>query len=91
LINGGQYIFLGLNSNNGKLPTEPVLLGDKTITLLNDLLTNLKTFSSALNNAIDNSSRPLISISAPASSLEGSMDAIIKQLEGIKSKKVYTI
>ena len=91
LINGGQYIFLGLNSSNGKLPTEPVLLGDKTITLLNDLLTNLKTFSSALNNAIDNSSRPLLSISAPASSLEGSMDAIIKQLEGIKSKKVYTI
>jgi hypothetical protein len=91
LINGGQYVFLGLNSNNGKLPTEPVLLGDKTITLLNDLLTNLKTFSSALNNAIDNSSRPLLSISAPASSLEGSMDAIIKQLEGIKSKKVYTI
>lgn len=91
LINGGQYIFLGLNSSNEELPTEPVLLGDKTITLLNDLLTNLKTFSSALNNAIDNSSRPLISISAPASSLEGSMDAIIKQLEGIKSKKVYTI
>jgi hypothetical protein len=91
LINGGQYIFLGLNSNNGKLPTEPVLLGDKTITLLNNLLTNLKTFSSALNNAIDNSSRPLLSISAPASSLEGSIDNIIKQLEGIKSKKVYTI
>ena len=91
LINGGQYIFLGLNSSNGKLPTEPVLLGDKTITLLNDLLTNLKTFSSALNNTVDNSSRPLLSISIPASSLEGSIDAIIKQLEGIKSKKVYTI
>ena len=91
LINGGQYIFLGLNSSNGKLPTEPVLLGDKTITLLNDLLTNLKTFSSTLNNTVDNSSRPLLSISIPASSLEGSIDAIIKQLEGIKSKKVYTI
>jgi hypothetical protein len=89
LINGGQYVFLGLNNN--KIPTEPVLLGDKTITLLNDLLTNLKTFSSALNNAVDSSSRPLLSISAPASSLEGSMDALIKQLEGIKSKKVYTV
>jgi len=65
LINGGSYVFLGLDSNN-KLPTEPVLLGDKTITLINDLLTNLKTFSSALNNAVDNSSRPLISISSPA-------------------------
>ena len=90
LINGGQYIFLGLD-NDRELPTEPILLGDKTTTLLNDLLTNLKTFSSALNNAIDNSSRPLLSISAPASSLEGSIDTIIKKLEGIKSKKVYTI
>lgn len=90
LLNGGKFVFLGLDNNN-KLPTEPVLLGDKTITLLNDLLTNLKTFSSALNNAVDNSSRPLISISAPASSLEGSIDNVIKQLEGIKSKKVYTV
>jgi hypothetical protein len=90
LINGGSYVFLGLDTNN-KLPTEPVLLGDKTITLLNDLLTNLKTFSSALNNSVDSSSRPLISISAPASSLEGSIDVIIKRLEDIKSKKVYTV
>ena len=89
LINGGQYIFLGLD-NDRELPTEPILLGDKTTTLLNDLLTNLKIFSSTLNNAIDNSSRPLLSISAPASSLEGSIDTIIKKLEGIKSKKVYT-
>ena len=49
------------------------------------------TFYDRTNNVIDNSSRPLLSISTPASSLEGSMDAIIKQLEGIKSKKVYTI
>jgi hypothetical protein len=90
LINGGQYIFLGIDSK-GNIPTEPVLLGDKTITLLNDLLNNLKLFASSLNNVVDNQNRPLLSLTIPASSLRGSMDNIINKLEEIKSKKVYTL
>jgi hypothetical protein len=87
LIDGGQYIFLGVN--NSQLPTEPALLGGKTITLLNDLLTSLKSLSSSLGNAVDSSNKPLISISVPATSLEGTLDNIIKKLETLKSSKVY--
>jgi hypothetical protein len=87
LIDGGQYIFLGVN--NGQIPTEPALLGGRTITLLNDLLTSLKSFSSSLGNAVDSSNKPLISISVPATSLEGTLDNIIKKLENLKSSKVY--
>jgi hypothetical protein len=87
MLDGGQYIFLGVD--NGKVPTEPALLGGKTITLLNDLLTGLKALSSSLGNAVDSSNRPLISISIPATSLEGTLDNIIKKLENLKSSKVY--
>jgi hypothetical protein len=87
LLDGGQYIFLGIT--NGSIPTEPALLGGKTITLLNDLLTSLKSLSSSLGNAVDNNNRPLISISIPATSLEGTLDNIIKKLENLKSSKVY--
>jgi hypothetical protein len=87
LIDGGQYIFLG--TDNGNTPSEPALLGSKTITLLNDLLTGLKEFSSSLNNAVDNNSIPLLSVSVPAISLEGTLDNLIKKLENLKSSKVY--
>jgi hypothetical protein len=87
LIDGGQYIFLG--TDNGQIPTEPALLGGKTITLLNDLLLSLKSLSSSLGNAVDSNNKPLLSISVPSTSLEGTLDNIIKKLETLKSSKVY--
>lgn len=84
-----QYIFLGTNKNN-QIPTEPALLGNKTITLLNDLIISLFEFSSDLTSAMETSSgRLLLSITQPANSLEASMDKLMKQLESLKSQKVY--
>jgi hypothetical protein len=90
ILLNSQYIFLGI-SNNNKIPTEPILLGNKTINLLNDLLVSLKDFSSDLTSAMGmGKGELLLSITQPANSLETSVDRLMKQLESLKSKKVYT-
>ena len=81
-------IFLG--NNNNSTPTEPVLLGKQTITLLSDLLSALNEFSSDIKlykTQGEGVSNPIINSSADT--LRGKLKGMRKRLIKIYSKTVF--
>jgi len=76
-------IFLGLNSN-GKTPTEPALLGSKTVDLLSELILTLNKFASNIRNA-----RSPYSYSIYAASLFGELNTLRSKLNNIYSETVF--
>jgi hypothetical protein len=81
-------IFLGINEES--TPTEPVLLGKKTITLLSDLILALSEFSSDIKlytTQGEGVTNPIINSSAEA--LRGRLKGIRKRLIKIYSKTVF--
>lgn len=81
-------VFLGDNKN--KVPDEPVLLGNKTVYLLNDLLRELSSFCSSLSTSVSTpAGSPLADINAAASKMRLKATSFIKRLNNITSKQVY--
>jgi hypothetical protein len=81
-------IFLG--NNNNFTPTEPVLLGKQTFTLLSDLISALNTFSSDIKSYTtqgEGVSNPVINSSADI--LRGKLKGMRKKLTQIYSKTVF--
>jgi hypothetical protein len=81
-------VFLGINENN--TPTEPVLLGKQTFTLLSDLLSALNQFSSDLKlykTQGEGMVNPIINSSADI--LRGKLKGMRKRLVKIYSKTVF--
>jgi hypothetical protein len=81
-------VFLGINENN--TPTEPVLLGKQTFTLLSDLISALNEFSSDLKlytTQGEGVSNPIINSSADT--LRGKLKGMRKRLIKIYSKTVF--
>jgi hypothetical protein len=81
-------VFLGINENN--TPTEPVLLGKQTFTLLSDLISALNEFSSDLKlytTQGEGISNPVINSSADT--LRGKLKGMRKRLIKIYSKTVF--
>lgn len=76
-------IFLGLNSN-GNTPTEPALLGAKTIDLLSELLLALNRFASNIRNAPSP-----YAYSVYAASLFGELNTLRSKLNNIYSETVF--
>jgi hypothetical protein len=82
--------FIG-TSPSGGLPTEPLLLGNKTIELLSDLMLALGKFGSETSSAVTPpSGSPLVDINKAGVKLASSIKNIMGKLEKIKSQQNYT-
>ena len=84
-----------INSKQIKLgnkdATEPLLLGNKTITLLQQVLTSLQ----ALTNALPTVGTPVpfspnVAVASAAANLSATLAQLIPQLESLKSKQNFT-
>jgi hypothetical protein len=86
-----KYVFLGTKLN-GKAPTEPLLLGNKTTKLLNDLISALNDLGNALTSVVSTpQGSPLIGVNTAGTALVGKLQSIQKQLKNIKSQNNYTV
>jgi hypothetical protein len=82
-------VFLGTVNNN--LPTEPLVLGDKLNTLLENLLDSLYSFGTALSSVVGSpEGAPAIDINMAAEGLLNDIDRMNDSLEGILSQQNFT-
>ena len=85
-----------IQSNNvllgSKNATEPVLLGDSTITTLASILDNMVEFLDSLKGIMSTGAgTPLVALSTPAFFLSTKLNAIKGNLEKLKSNTVKTV
>lgn len=81
-------IYLGLNAS------EPMLLGNQTVDMLKDLLTQLHLLSDALSKLtvyIGGEEVPNTNIGTPAQDLSNKIKQLLSQIDNIKSKNNFTI
>ena len=84
-----KEIFLG--TVNNQLPTEPLVLGDKLNTLLENLLDSLYSFGISLSTVVGSpEGAPALDITSAAGSLLNDIDRINNNLEGILSQRNFT-
>jgi hypothetical protein len=82
-------VFLG--TVTGQLPTEPLVLGDKLNTLLEDLLDALYFFGGSLSTVVGSpEGAPALDIMSAAEGLLNDIDRINDNLEGILSQQNFT-
>ena len=82
-------VFLG--TVNNQLPTEPLVLGDKLNTLLENLLDSLYSFGISLSTVVGSPEGvPALDITSAAGSLLNDIDRINNNLEGILSQRNFT-
>jgi len=82
-------VFLG--TVNNQLPTEPLVLGDKLNTILENLLDSLYSFGASLSTVVGSpEGAPAMDINAAAESLLNDIDRINNNLEGILSQQNFT-
>ena len=87
-LNGGT-VFLG--TVNNQLPSEPLVLGNKTYDLLLDLLGGLYEFGTSLSTVIGSpEGAPAIDINTAAEGLLNTLDRATDRLEGILSQQNFT-
>jgi hypothetical protein len=80
-----KNVYLGSKDAN-----EPLLLGNKTVDLLDQLLSNLKTFADVCSTAQSTGPGPLVQINTISSVLSNNIIALQQQLDSLKSKNNYT-
>ena len=79
-------IYLG-----SKNATEPLLLGNQTITLLNQLIVNLASFAQVCSAVVSTPpGSPIIPLNVAAAQLQTSLNALQANLNNLKSKYNYT-
>ena len=82
-------VFLGTIS--GQLPTEPILLGNKTLIVLETLLDGLYDFGISLATVVGSpEGAPAADINTAAEDLLNSIDRINSNLEEILSQRTFT-
>ena len=87
-LNGGN-VFLG--TVNNQLPTEPILLGNKTLIVLETLLDGLYSFGTSLATVVGSpEGAPAADINMAAEDLLNSIDRINSNLEEILSQRNFT-
>ena len=87
-LNGGN-VFLG--TVNNQLPTEPILLGNRTLTVLENLLDGLYNFGTSLATVVGSpEGAPAADINMAAEDLLNSIDRINSNLEEILSQRNFT-
>lgn len=84
-------IFLGTKENN-TLPTEPLLLGLETASLLADILTHIATFAAELTSvASTQEGSPITKIEGASESLYNNTVSLFGRLDKILSKQNFTV
>jgi hypothetical protein len=87
-LNSGR-VYLGTIGN--ELPTEPLLLGNKTVNLLSKLINSLQAFSNNLLPVVTGTpGTPAIDIIAAATELGDDLSNLISDLDNITSQRNYT-
>ncbi len=82
-----EKIFLGSKNAN-----EPLLLGNQTIALLNQLITNLSGFCTICSTVVSTPAfTPIAQLNIAATQLNSSLLALQANLETLKSKYNYTV
>ncbi len=82
-----KNIYLG-----SKNATEPLLLGNQTVKLLNQLINNLSGFMSVCSTAVSTpAGTPLSQLNIAATQINTSLKALQANLESLKSKDNFTI
>jgi hypothetical protein len=82
--------FIGTGSD-GTLPTEPLLLGNKTAELLSDLMKALSDFGSEASSVVTPpAGSPLVDINTAGVKLTSTINNLLGKLEKILSKQNYT-
>ena len=82
-----ENVYLGSKNAN-----EPLLLGNQTVDLLNQLITNLSGFLTICSTAVATpSGTPLVQLNIAATQLNSSLQALQANLDSIKSKYNYTV
>jgi len=83
-------VFLGSNGN--KLPNEPLLLGNKTTSLLSSLINELYKFAAVLKSTVSTpAGTPLVDVNMAATQLTTKLDSVLDKLDGLTSSKVYAV
>lgn len=84
-------IFLGTKSD-GSIPTEPLLLGDKTVSFLGDMVTYLATFAAQMT-ACSNTQEgaPLSKVESSSEALYSNLYSLFDRLEEITSQQNFTV
>jgi hypothetical protein len=98
-LNSGQrvhinspIIWLGSNLITGQQPTEPLLLGNKTVALLTSLIDGLSTLGAQLKAAIVSpEGSPLTGVNTAGGTLIGKIEGWQKQLKDITSNSNFTV
>jgi len=82
-----QNIFLGSKNAN-----EPLLLGNQTVNLLNQLIENIQAFSTICSTLVSTPpGTPLAPLNTAALQLNGVLDSLQSNLNNLKSKYNYTV
>lgn len=82
-----ENVYLGSKNAN-----EPLLLGNQTISLLNQLITNLSGFMTICSTAVSTPpGTPLVQLNLAATQVNNSLQALQANLESLKSKYNYTV
>ena len=96
-LNAGKRTHLNAPKNyigikpNGELPTEPLLLGGKTIELLSKILTTISNFGSELASVISPPpGSPVVDLNTSAANFSEKINKFQKDLKEIVSKQNYT-
>jgi hypothetical protein len=94
-VNVDTSVFTVQSSNiylGSKNATEPLLLGNQTVTLLNQLIKNLSGFVTVCSTVVSTpAGSPLTQLNIAANQLNSSLKALQANLESLKSKSNFTI
>ena len=72
--------------------TEPLLLGDQTVTLLSQLITSLKSFSDICSTLVSTPpGTPLAPLNAISAQLSATLTQLQQNLPSLKSKDNFTV
>jgi hypothetical protein len=96
-LNANERIHLNSPRNfigtkpNGRLPDEPLLLGNSTVRLLTDLIAILGTFSNQLTSAVTPPpGSPLIDVNVAGNEMSNALEGLIDRLDRIVSQQNFT-
>ena len=82
---------ISLGTINGKLPSEPILLGYTTVEFLKDILSDLISFASSATAIIAPSEgAPISKLNAAGRKLHNRLEKRLGEIEKLKSKISYT-
>jgi len=79
-------IYLG-KKTNGDLPSEPVLLGQKTLDMFEDLISSMQLFLNSISSAVDSNGVPIAAIKSAADKFNQDLERVSDKLDPDNTNK----